>query len=60
MLLIPFSKQCLLFVAVKKAPIPSLNAIVMSGLSLKEREAFSDSCLFIGVFEKLRLERGAM
>ena len=34
--LIPFSKQCLLLGAVKKAPIASLNAIVINSLSTKE------------------------
>ena len=46
MLLIPFSKQCLLLAAVKKAPIASLNAIVMNRLSTKECEAFSNVSVF--------------
>ena len=45
-LLLPFSKQCLLLLAVKKAPNASLNAIVMSSLSAKECEAFSNVSVF--------------
>ena len=76
----PFSEQYLLLAAVKRAPITSLNAIVMNSLSTKEFEAFSDVsvlvselktdrfqnapfsnlCVFVSVFEKLRFHSGAM
>ena len=46
MWLIPFSKQCLLLAAVEKAPIASLDAIVMNSLSAKECEAFSNISVF--------------
>ena len=45
-LLIPFSKQCHLFVTVKKAPIARWNTILMNSLSTKEREAFSNVSFF--------------
>ena len=45
-LLIPFSKQCLLLAAVKKAPIANLNATVINSLSTNEFEAFSNISVF--------------
>ena len=42
----PFFKTMPLLAAVKKAPIASLNAIVMNSLSTKECEAFSNVSIF--------------
>ena len=46
MLLIPFSKQSLLLIAVNKAPIATLNGIVIESLLTKECAAFSDVSVF--------------
>ena len=78
-LLIPFSKQRLLFIAVNKAPIATLNTILIISLLTKEcapfsnvsafgvhtengsfSKPFSNSCVFIGVFEKLCFHSGAI
>ena len=45
-LIIPFSKQSLLLIAVKKAPIVTLNAIVINSQVRKECEAFSNVSVF--------------
>ena len=42
MLLIPFSKQTLLLIAINKAPIATFNAIVIKSLLTKECAAFSN------------------
>ena len=44
--LIPFSKQSLLLIAVKKAPIATLNATVVNSPLTKECEAFSCVSIF--------------
>ena len=65
-LLLPLSKRSLLLIAVTKAPIIGLNAIVIIRLSIhkilysKERAAFSNLCVFITVLEKLRFHSGVM
>ena len=42
----PFSKQSLLLIGVKTAPIATLNAIVIKSLLAKECEAFSNVSVF--------------
>ena len=42
----PLSKQSLLFIALLKAPIASLNAIVINSLLTKECEALSNVSVF--------------
>ena len=79
-LLIPFSKQSLLLISIKKVPMVTLNVIVINSLLAKECEPFldvsafgftlktdrfqnapfSNSCVFISVFEKPRFQRIAM
>ena len=46
MLLIPFSKQSLLLIAVKKVPIATLNAIVINSLLARACEAFLNVTIF--------------
>ena len=46
MLLIPSSKQFLLLIAVNKAPIATLNGIVIESLLTKECAAFSNVSVF--------------
>ena len=45
-LLFPFSKQCLLSIVVIKAPMATLNAIVINSLLTKEYAAFSNFSVY--------------
>ena len=46
MLLIPVSKQSLLLITVNRAPIATLNAIVIKSILAKECAAFSNVSVF--------------